>query len=199
MVTLTPVVELEPGAYAKRPREYPQVPGSEDPDGWDDYWRASLADSGITELNPISKGSWLVPIEQLVRPATLAALLGVEHDDPDRSPEDALASICGGYVLESGEKKILPGCCGDLSNLEDWREAAAWHKPEWHMIWIGHPWTHVSADGDTLRFLKPSDNDPPESTEIHLTVSRSDLTAAIEAANALLEQFAGRLRPLIVE
>jgi hypothetical protein len=67
------------------------------------------------------------------------------------------------------------------------------------MVWIGHPWTHVSAEGDTLRFLQQSEEVTPKLTEIHLSVPRGDLVAAIPVAVAIVETLAERLRSIVAE
>jgi hypothetical protein len=53
-VRLTPVIELEPATFST------QAHPKETPEEWADYWRVSLADSGISGVNPIVPGSWHV-------------------------------------------------------------------------------------------------------------------------------------------
>lgn len=51
---LIPVVEFEPFAFQAKDRESPT---DCDRQSWDDYWRNSLADSGITDIDHYQRGS----------------------------------------------------------------------------------------------------------------------------------------------
>ncbi len=57
-IELKPVVKLEPSTFSIETRTSPQGAFREIPDQWDRYWRASLADSGINDINPVIPGSW---------------------------------------------------------------------------------------------------------------------------------------------
>ncbi len=103
----------------------------------------------------------------------------------------------GGYALSVGSLELLPGCCGDLSNLNDWRQASEHASAEWKMLWIGHPWTHISARQDVLTLLRPSEQDPPVDVAPFGSVSREGLSVAIERAALVVNAFAERLRPRI--
>jgi hypothetical protein len=204
MISLIPVIEFEPASYSKRTRESPSVTSRDDPQAWELYWRESLEDSGIDELHPHRAGGWYVPVTELTRPSTLRALLDVAFDKVNATlendlPMDELPMLPGGYVLGDGRGEIEPGCCSDFSNIDSWREAVAWRSREWKMVWVGHPWTYVSAEGDTLRFLQPSEDDRPKATDIHLSVPRGDLVAAIPVAVTLVETLAERLRSIVAE
>ncbi len=56
---LIPVIELVPAQYQQHPLDGPK---DRSPEAWLQYWKASLAQAGITELDPLFSGSWDVPI-----------------------------------------------------------------------------------------------------------------------------------------
>jgi hypothetical protein len=187
---LTPVVEFEPASFSTREHPRPTVSGREDPAGWDRYWRASLADAGLVDLPLFRSGSWFVAAEDLTDAHVLDALLSVMGSE-------GWSILPGGHALSVGSLHLLPGCCGDLSNLNDWRRASEQVSAEWKMLWIGHPWTHVSAQQDVLTFLRPSEQDPPGDLDVFGSVSREALGVAIERASLVVDAFAERLRPRI--
>jgi hypothetical protein len=204
MVSLIPVIEFEPASYSKQTRQSPSVSSREEPRGWELYWRDSLGDSGIDELDAYRPGGWNVPIAALTRPSTLRAMLDaafgqVDAALEDKVPTDEIPMLAGGYILRADSGEIEPGCCSDFAKIDSWMEAAAWHSSDWKMIWIGHPWTHVSALGDTLTFLRPSEDEPPRSAETLLSVSRGELTAAIPLAVELVNALTERLRSVVAE
>lgn len=199
MVSLIPVLELEPACYATQQHPSPNVSWENDPEGWDRYWRDSLADSGIIGLEPWMPGSWLVRLDHLLEPSTLRVILRSRLADVEEWSRDTLGPMSGGYVLVSDGHDILPGCCSDLGNLDEWREAAEHRDAVWKQVWIGHPWTHVSALDDVLRFAEPSEKDAPPSDAVAVQVSRADLRAALARAEEEVSRFADRLTPLVAE
>lgn len=166
------------------------------PGAWDTYWRSSLQDAGIVNLEPFQEGSQLVSVRHLKDEDVLDALLRAELGDVEWDAE-FLSPLEGGYVLSVSESHLKPGCCGSLADLEDWRRAAEHRSEIWSMVWIGHPWTHVSAKADTLTLLRSSDDDPPVDPRVFCHLSREDLKAAIESAAEFLDSFRERLRPRV--
>jgi hypothetical protein len=175
MVALVPVVELEPVTYATRERESPATARAADMEAWDRYWRDCLGDAGIVDLKPYQLGSWLVPVERLVDDRVLDALLDAHGEDDFAEPPGALS---GGFVLETQSTTLEPQCCGDLANLDEWRRAAELKAPDWEMLWIGHPWAFVRAEGDRLWFSEPAEAPPVDGTAL-ITVDRDALLAGM--------------------
>jgi hypothetical protein len=157
MTSLTPALELAPGRFSLRERPSPGVSMAENPQGWLQYWSDSLEDAGIVGLTPWHPGSWLVPLRAISDAHVLRTILLGTFDDFAERDADEIGPLRGGFVLSHGEAHILPGCCGDLANLENWQQAAAHADDCWTMVWIGHPWTHVRASGDLLQFAQPAD------------------------------------------
>src|SRR5262245_33157519 len=124
MTELIPVLELEPTTYATQSHASADVSTIEDPAGWDAYWRASLADSGIMNLTPWRVGSWCVPLTEFSASHSLETVLKFELRDPSEWTPEQVGPLCGGYVLRHDGVVMEPSCCGDLSNLRDWIQAA---------------------------------------------------------------------------
>lgn len=200
---LVPVVELEPTAYATQ--EHPHGSGSwrEDPHGWDRYWRRSLADAGISGLDPFPPGSWSVPVELLVEAHVLGALLRAHADAlPDENHprwaadwRDSLGSFDGGFVLCDGDLPLMsPNCCCCLGSLLDWKAAAALTSPGWGDLWIGHPQASIRRQADLLEIRQNGHDWPPAGPE-RVVVPLPALRRAIETAERDLQAFAARLVP----
>jgi hypothetical protein len=78
---LVPVVELEPGPYARL--DLPEGSHEEVPMDMEHYWERSLAKAGI-QLEPLLPGSWLVPVSRLTDPHVLRQMLRVEMKSIDK-------------------------------------------------------------------------------------------------------------------
>ena len=192
--SLIPVVEFEPCSFGTH--QSPAATGPEDPAAWDAYWRRCLMDSGITDLEPISLGSWHVPTDRIRSTSTLRALIR-EHLSDDPTDADEVSPLYGGFVLRVEESEIQPTCCGDLSNLEEWLKASDHRGEAWSQIWIGHPWTHVREREDVLEFSELGESMPNGSLSVLIRVSRDELREAIEIARTELSAFRARLQPVL--
>ena len=199
MVHLIPVIELSPLTFASQSHESPKVSLAEDPIGWENYWRACLADAGIEGIDPYTPGSNLVAISELVDLGIIRKVLGCHFEDCDLEDLSTICTLYGGLYLSAGDRLIAPGCCGDLSNISDWRRASQHIAESWEMVWIGHPWTHVRVEGDILCFAEISESDPPVNTEPFMRVPRADLLEALEKAEEQIAQFRKRLKPVLAE
>jgi hypothetical protein len=180
----------------------------------DAFYRKQLVTAGLPA--PIDGHPWLVRAGDLRAGPALARLVRAVLDrDCDEEPslidrlqnpitrEDTLEEIpamAGGYALEaSGECLVLPGCCADLGNLDDWQQATRHQGCDPAMLWIGHPWLLVSADGALLTLTGPVDDavvgTGPEVGQIHRDVLRDAvITAAGERA-----RYAAVLRTVCAE
>lgn len=196
-LALTPVVEFCVSKYRSRERSCPTVSSAENPQAWDIYWRACLKDAGIHNLEPFEMGSQLVPIRHVHEAHVLGALLHAELGDVEEWRAEFLSPLEGGYVLSAPEGQLKPACCGDLSNLEEWRRAAEHQSHDWAMVWIGHPWTNVSANADVLTFLHPTEEEPPVAPKALCQVPREALKDAVRAAAEAVAAFGERLRPRV--
>jgi hypothetical protein len=195
--SLVPVLEMTAGTYSTRERPLPEGSGLENPAGWLQWWKESLADSGITGLVPMPTGHSLVALSQLT-PEVISVILRRELADTNWIL-DELTALSGGYVLQLGSTSLPPSCCGDLSNLHEWRTAAEHTSEAWQMLWIGHPWSHVRATGSLLHLAEPSERSEPSGLADALSIERDELRAAIAVAAEELARFADVLTPLVEE
>jgi hypothetical protein len=199
MTSLTPVLELEPAAFAMRSHQTPSGSATEDPEGWFRYWSESLADAGIRGLIPWKRGSWFVTLDQLSDPALLRLLVNRLRPDIATSDLDEIGPLSGGYILSHEETTIQPGCCCDLGDLESWRLAASDPTEAWSMVWIGHPWTFIRSSGDLLHLVEPSEQDSADGLTEIIHLSRAELREAVARARAERSRFAERLLPVVEE
>ncbi|RFU36762.1 hypothetical protein DZF91_36475 [Actinomadura logoneensis] len=106
---------------------------------------------------------------------------------------DEIPALSGGLALESDGRRIAsPGCCADLSILREWREAAGHCSTTPAMLWNGHPWLLVAADGDRLTLSGPTETSQGPAAHL-LTVTRTALRSAIDAAEAEYGRFADQV------
>jgi hypothetical protein len=194
-IELIPVLKLEPFRFAAEDRSSPFRIYEEMPEEWYRYWLESLADSGITGLMPVERGSWHVPTSEFTGPVLLGRLLEVIFQnlvkagfsiDLDCLPLD------GGLALRCQSQNVLiePGCCGDLGNVASWREAVGHRQAEWRPLWIGHPALSVLYRAPRLIISSPHDADEPTA---RWAVCPNQLQVAIDAAEIELERFAGQI------
>ncbi len=101
---------------------------------------------------------------------------------------DRISPLPGGYLLLGEDGTIVsPGCCSDLTDVMNWGNAACHTDTSPCMVWVGHPWVHAAADGDTLLLTGPTEGDPgPELGWL----PRRELAQAAEVAAAEVRYFA---------
>lgn len=182
--TLVPVVELAPSQFGTL--ELPTGP-------WSDqvalaYWRGCLAQSGLVNLNPFADGSWLVRLADLAGPATLTTVLRNALADTDREDVEPYA-LRGGFALcDNGEPTFLPQCCGDLSNLDQWQNAATHRGTDAAVIWIGHPWIEARYQHPHLLLAMAPESTATGCQASHL-VEPAALAAAVNRARVEVAEF----------
>lgn len=195
-IQLVPVVELEPCKFSTQSRMSPSGTFWDVPEEWFRYWTDSLADSGITGLQPLRRGSWHVPTVNFDVATNLQKFLdktfqewgGIDSlSDPDCQPV-----LNGGLALQCPTSDVLiqPGCCADLGDAKNWKEAAEYRGSEWQMLWIGHPWLSVRYQPPWLVLSERHESDTPSD---RWAVSPEELNRAADDAKAELERFAGEL------
>jgi hypothetical protein len=71
---------------------------------------------------------------------TILALIAehVKEVEPQNYSEELLP-FNGGVYLQAVEKYIDSNCCGDISNIDNWREILVSNNTHWQTLWIGHP------------------------------------------------------------
>lgn len=192
---LVPVLEIEARGGA-----LVLLTGSRDenPDGWASYWTTAVAARGYTDVAAIEPGSWLVAVETMSSDSLLILVTEALTDSGFTNDLDTWSALFGGFMLRDRDGIVLrPTCCGDLANLDAWEDAAAYREEAWTMLWIGHPWVSVRADGDRLLV---SDYHEDDSTLSALwSIDRQALFCAIAEARAGLHRFALRLERAVAQ
>lgn len=194
---LVPVVEFEPGSYARQERPLPGDSGKAVPMDWQRYWEQCLADSGL-QLEPLIPGSWIVPVSRLTAPHVLRELLRVQLKSIDPATVELFERVSpmeGGQVLLEGEHIVLtPRCCGDLKNLQSWEAAA---RLETDGFWIGHPQVFAAWEEPWLLLRE----EEPDRYGVHRAwhLPPQALAEAALAARKEQEDFARRLVPILSE
>jgi hypothetical protein len=190
-IELIPVLKFEPYNFGVDDRPMPSRPYKDMPEEWYRFWLESLADSGITGLMPVERGSWHVPTSEFTDPAVLRRVLEVIF----RNLEEAGFSIdleClpldGGLALRCQSQVLIePGCCADLGDVAGWRRAAGYRRAEWENVSNGHPWVSVRYDGPRLIISGPHQGEPPTP---RWAVHPDQLQFAVVAAEVELDRFA---------
>lgn len=187
------MVEIEPMGEG---RALPVGSAREDPQGWMEYWTASISARGYSRVRAIEPGSWLVELDAMDE-RSLETLLREELADCEEPVEiENIGALNGGYALRADEKLLLtPSCCGDLANLDGWDQASRYAGSEWQMLWIGHPSVSVRA-AESLLVISNYHEDDRE-IEPLLAVQPHDLELAVARAKRVTFSFAERLLPLV--
>lgn len=195
-MTLVPVVEIEPREHV---RPSPTLSGAEDPEGWRTWWQDCLMARGFPRLEPVERSSWLVELSAL-DDHSLLLVFDDQNEEWRSTPVDAseVTPFVGGLALRIGaEWKVLPQCCGDLSNHTDWSRASVQPETEQHMLWLGHPWRHARRIGDALELSPPTEANEYDGAA-ELVISCAALGPAIAEAQRQLEALALRLERLLL-
>jgi hypothetical protein len=71
---------------------------------------------------------------------TILALIAdhIKDTEPQNYGEELLP-FDGGLFIEHDGKRIASNCCGDISNIENWRTILSAINTNWETLWIGHP------------------------------------------------------------
>lgn len=195
-VRLVPVLELAPSDFKSENRASPEYPSTDEE--WEQFWRDSLADSGIAGLQPIKARSWHVALNQLTE-AHLEQVLRVYFQGKEGELElEFLGPLSGGYTLCVQERAwITPRCCSDLTDIEEWQAAAEYRSLEKKTIWIGHPWIEVRFERGQLLFTDTEEQGSQAEWAGECAVEPEALQQAVDQARQELQVLCQRLLPLV--
>lgn len=196
-VKLIPVIEI---GYANQGVETPEHgPYWKYPKEWSDFNNKSYKKAGFKDsFIPFEPGASLFEID-LISDDNLKKIV-VDHTRELRNGDYAREQACplfGGYVLEmNGERLFYPQCCGDLGDIQFWRNISNSKESPYE----GHPAPKVSFDNDEIVFdLKVQELDeefvpPPKKRDFRLV--KEELKNAIKEAESTLEKFANRIKEI---
>ena len=194
-IELIPVLELAPFDFAADDRSMPSRPYQEMPEEWYRYWLDSLADSGITGLMPVERGSWHVPTREFTDPALLRRVLDVIFQnlaEAGFSIDLECMPLLGGLALRSQSQVLVePGCCADLGDLAGWRKAVDYRQVEWQSVSNGHHWVLVRYDRPRLILSEPQEGSHAPTPR--WSVCSDQLRDAAVAATVEIERFSDEI------
>ena len=194
-IELISVLKFEPFQFAAAGRSSPPGFYEDMPEDWYRYWLESLADSGITGLMPIARGSWHVPTRCFTDPALLRRVLEVIFQTLSEggfSIDLECMPLLGGIALRYQSQVLVePGCCADLGDVVGWRRAVSYRAPEWQNLSNGHPWISVRYDAPRLILSEPHEGWSPPTAR--WAVCPDQLRDAVGAAEVEMERFAGQI------
>ncbi|WP_437914454.1 hypothetical protein WME73_00880 [Sorangium sp. So ce302] len=185
-----PVVELAPGAYgsALQPTTSPWTAEESET-----YWRACLRAGGVVGVDPVVPGSWLVALDALNSADLLHRVLQVHFADGVPADLDEIGPFYGGLALvDDGENLVLPTCCGDLGDLDNWHIATEQRTDSPEMLWIGHPWLTVWYQAPMLHIREETEYNLPAHPR-EFAMNPEALQSAVRQATRELDLFCERV------
>jgi hypothetical protein len=194
-IELIPVLKFEPFRFAAEGRSSPSGFYEDMREEWYRYWLESLADSGITGLMPIERGSWHVPTSEFADPALLGRVLEVIFQnllEAEFSIDLECLPLDGGLALRCQSQVLIePGCCADLGDIAGWRQAVGYRQATWQPVSNGHPCVLARYDAPRLILSEPQEGD--HALTGRWSVCPDQLRDAVVAAEVEQERFAGQI------
>lgn len=194
MIKLIPVIEI---TCWDQGLELPkQGPYWEYPNEWNQFNALCCEKAGFKDpLIPIDLGASLYEITKISDDNLKKIIL--DHTQNFRNGEygrDDISALFGGYVLEiDGTRLFYPQCCGDLSDLEFWRNLAKGNSS----FYEGHPAPVVTFKKEAVVFDltvgKYGEDFVPIPSKRYFQFNRLELKEAIKVTESVMAQFAQRL------
>ena len=160
-IELRLVLRVEPWRWSDR--QLPPELTIDDYVGWDAYFADCLADAGVTGVKPVFPGCSFADAFAIIENEFMlriieeeletSRILELQHADGGQYDLNDVSPLEGGCVMHDGDELlIVPNCCGELVDLDNWK-AALRERPFDGTVWIGHPEAGISFLGDevTLR------------------------------------------------
>ncbi|PIF44382.1 hypothetical protein CLU96_1348 [Chryseobacterium sp. 52] len=178
------VIEINPLNFSKEGSALPEVSDFPDPEDWYDEWVKTVSILDF-DFNTISKGSYLVDIESVDDRNLEIILQGIEFDEF----EDEILPFDGGIALmEDNKALLLPTCCGDIGNIQEWKKILEDKTQEWNDLWIGHPWVFYKKNKGKIQFSDYSDENLKDITDIKSMIEIDELELKTELMKAEQQQ-----------
>ena len=136
---ITPVIELSAVEFTDK--EYPSPNGRwhEYPQGWENYWKSSIKDAGLTTLEQFITGLPLVDIT-CIDTDELKIIIETQQEGEKLYDEEEIIPFEGGIVIQYGDQNLHPQCCTCIGDYSEWINLIEQQPCKWTMIWVGHPW-----------------------------------------------------------
>ena len=192
---LIPVIELGHANQGIKPSE--QARYQENPADRDSFNNVSRKKAEDTDaLEPFDPGLSLYEIEK-ISDHNLGKIV-LDHTEEFRKGEyerDESSPLFGGYVLEiEGERLFYPQCCGDLGDIQFWRNIAEGRQSYYE----GHPAPTVRFERNEIIFDlnigKFDEEFSPIPQKRIFKFKQGDLANAIKFTELILKKFVERIR-----
>jgi hypothetical protein len=142
-VELIPVIEISfPKSVLDKAGNTPPIPYLHHLDEWEVYRKTLLELFGLSQYQPFKPGHSFYPVLQFTNIDDLKKILD-QHLLPLKEHGQAITETCalfGGTVLIiNDEVKLLPQCCGTLSDFLDWKRVLEDDFKSDYIFMGGHP------------------------------------------------------------
>jgi hypothetical protein len=110
---------------------------------------------------------------------TIEAL--IKEHTKDVEPKDyseELLPFDGGIYIKVGDKYIDSNCCGDISNIENWRMLLTANNTNWETLWIGHP--EIAYKFDEKNIYLSDYIEAPKEIEIKFQFDKKEFLQLLE-------------------
>jgi len=194
-IKLIPVLELQPAAYSKVERESPEKSYLEVPQEWINYNQSCYNDSGLKNIKPIKKLSWLFTIDALSNQELKIILKELIDDTTENfdsinevlnDPIEYAPLIPGGYLfIVDNEIKSEPGCCCGLEDISEWKDSET--------VITGHgedDFVYIHKENSQVNISIRTEN---------FILSEKDYNKIVNAAEIEIERFINKSGELINE
>ncbi|PWN60393.1 hypothetical protein [Chryseobacterium viscerum] len=177
-------IEMNPLRHFKEEVGLPEIDDYPNYKEWFIKWKEVVSRLNFN-FETIEKESYLVDIET-IDDETLKMIVEAKIEDmeSEESEEDVFVMPFDGGIVLKMENEILiqPNCCGDISNIEDWKSIFKNPSSEWRDIWIGHPWVLYKTENGKVCFSEYTESniEDIENIEIVAKVDESELKAELE-------------------
>lgn len=195
-------IEIKPWDYTENEYESPSVSKAENPKVWSDFWYKCISDSNLQNLKPIALGSYLVEMNN-IGDAELKTILKKELEEIDLPDfKEYVGQIIGGIVIIENDKIIIePTCCGDISDIQNWKEIENAELEKWNQLWLGHPWIFYKRTKNHIAFSDYTDynlEDFKDISEKH-RFSEQELLSEIKLNRNIQIEFENRISKILRE
>jgi hypothetical protein len=140
--------------------------------------------SNLFALDTIENGL----IAEKLNDETIAALI-MEHTkgvEPKNYGEELLP-FDGGIYIKADDKYIGSNCCGDISNIENWRMLLTANNTAWEALWIGHP--EIAYKFDEKNIYLSDYIEAPKEIETKFQFDKKEFLQMLETKINLFDTF----------
>jgi hypothetical protein len=100
---------------------------------------------------------------------------------------ESLLPFTGGVYIQYDGKTIASCCCGDISDVENWKPIFTSNNNVWESIWIGHPQIAFKFDDKHIYFSEYFDS--LEEIATKFTFDKNEFISLLKQKIALYESF----------